>query len=509
MEKIKMKTANVSGAIKRNPKKSALGAVLILIVMWQILGGDGKTTTDLPIVRGTITQEVAVTGKTISRAEVELGFDRGGRVATVSAPLGTRVRKGAIIASIENSDLQADLDKARASLAEEKVKLEEIKTSSTSGYSDAKSNLISSIRDAYAKADDAVRNNIDQFFKNTRQYNTYVEFSFVDDNFQYNFPLDNNLKSTINNERVKIEDMLTLWEESLSKINSSTELSTYVLTAEANLNQVKTFLNNVALAANSLESTNFTYESTITGYKSTVAGARTTVGTAISNLNSAKEKFTSAPVISDSQGAFTDVLVQEARVAQFEASVDAAQAQIAKTLIYSPIDGLITRQDAKVGQTATAGEKLVSVISDSEMEIEANVSEVNIGKVAVGNKVAITFDAFPGRDFTGTIIYIEPAETLIDNVVNYKIKVSVDGDLSELKSGLTANLKVVTATKSDVLKLPAYAITRSDGESTVTVFRNGKEEMVKVTTGILGVDGNVEVVSGLSEGDIVRVEGKK
>ncbi|OHA99919.1 MAG: hypothetical protein A3E93_00235 [Candidatus Zambryskibacteria bacterium RIFCSPHIGHO2_12_FULL_43_12b] len=506
---MKIKTSNIIGAFKRNPKKSALGAIVIAFIIWQVFGGNGEAVSDITIVRGDITQEVAVTGKSVSRAEVELGFDRGGRVANVSAPLGTRVVKGEIIASLENSDLQADLAKARASLSEERVKLEEIRKSSTSGYSDARLNLIASIKDAYVKADDAIRNNVDQFFKNARQYNTYIEFSFVDDDFQYNFPLDSNLKSTINIGRVEVEEILKAWEKSIPSISATADLNTHVKTAELNLDEIKIFLNNVALAANSLESTNFTYEPTIAGYKSTVADARTSIATAISNLNSAKEKFTSAPVISGADGVFTDVLVQEARVSQFEASVAAAQAQIVKTLIYSPINGLVTKQDAKVGETATAGEKLVSIISDSEMEIEANVSEVNIGKVAVGNKVFIIFDAFPGRGFTGTIVYIEPAETLIDNVVNYKIRVSVDGDLSDLKSGLTANLKIVTAMKSNVVKLPAYAVIREDGESSVTALRNGKEEKVKITTGISGVDGSVEVVSGLNEGDIIRVINKK
>jgi HlyD family secretion protein len=153
----------------------------------------------------------------------------------------------------------------------------------------------------------------------------------------------------------------------------------------------------------------------------------------------------------------------------------------------------------------TAGDKIVSVISQDNLEIEANVSEVNIGKLIVGNKVQMTFDAFGDKQYTGTVTYIDPGETIVDNVVNYKTKVKIDGDVTGIKSGLTANLKIETAKKDDVLKLPRYTIVEKNGKSYVDkVVSKDKTEQVEVTLGLGGNDGSVEIVSGLNEGDSVR-----
>lgn len=502
---MKSRIQNIITKIKANPKKSVLILVIVILIGWTVGGGSGTKVEQVQVVRGTVVQEVAVTGKTVSLKDVELGFDKGGRVAFVPAQIGKKVQKGDTLAVLDNADLMADLSKAKANLAEEVVRLDEIKKTSTGTYDDAQRNLASTIRDSYTKSDDAIRNNVDRFFKNPRTRFTNLEFSFNDDNTQYNFPIDFNLRQKINNERFALESVLTEWEKSIRTIDGSKDLSAYVVEAETNLNRIKIFLNDVAYAANLIEVTEYTYESTINGYKADVSSARTVISTAISNLISAKEKVSNAPKIAE--GDFSDVLAQEARVKQYSALVDSAQAQVSKTIISAPFDGLVTRQDAKVGETVTAGTSLVALIAPGEMEIEANISEVNIGKVAIGNKVAITFDAYPSRNFSGEIIYIEPAETIVDNVINYKTKISIQGDLSDIKSGLTANLRILTASRENVLIVPRYALTEEDGSQYVTRLNGKNEEKVKVEVGLFGNDGKAEI-AGLSEGDIVIV-GKK
>lgn len=502
---MKSRIQNIIAKIKANPKKSVLALVVIILIAWMIGNGSGTKVEQAQVVRGTVVQEVAVTGKTVSLKDVELGFDKSGRVAFVPAQVGKNVRRGDTLAILDNADLQADLSKAKANLAEELVRLDEIKKTSIGTYGDAQRNLASTIRDSYTKSDDAIRNNVDRFFKNPRTRYTNIEFSFDDDNTQYNFPIDIDLRQKINNERYALESVLTEWEKSVRTIDDTKDLSVYVVEAEKNLNRIKIFLNDVAYAANLIEVTEFAYEATINGYKADVSSARTNISTAITNLITAKEKVTNAPKVGE--GNFTDVLAQEARVNQYTALVDSAQAQVSKTVISAPFDGLVTRQDAKVGETVTAGSPLVALIAPGEMEIEANISEVNIGKVSVGNKVAITFDAYPNKEFSGEIIYIEPAETIVDNVINYKTKVSIQGDLSDIKSGLTANLRILTASRENVLTVPRYALTEENGSQYVTRLNGKTEEKIKVEVGLLGNDGKAEI-TGLSEGDIVIV-GKK
>ncbi len=222
----------------------------------------------------------------------------------------------------------------------------------------------------------------------------------------------------------------------------------------------------------------------------------------------AKDKLNNAPrEAQNGTGvtAFDDVLSQQARVAQFEAQVQSSSALLAKATLVSPITGVITKYDTKAGEIVTTGTPLISVISDNDLQIDANVSEVNIGKLAIGNQVAITFDAFPGKTFTGSVIYIDPGETIVDGVVNYKVTITFDQADQQVKSGLTANLIVQTAKKDDVIKVPQYAIIKKDNQLFVDKVEGKIITQVPVTIGFNGNDGSVEVLSGINVGDVIQV----
>ena len=144
------------------------------------------------------------------------------------------------------------------------------------------------------------------------------------------------------------------------------------------------------------------------------------------------------------------------------------------------------------------------------MYIEANVSEINIGKVAAGNVVKIEFDAYPGEKFQGTVTFIDPGETVVDEVVNYKLRIEINNPDVKIRSGLTAGVTIASAEKKDVLSIPTYAVMREDGKMYVNKFVEKKIiEKVEITTGITGSDGYVEVLSGLSESDTVHINGSE
>lgn len=507
---MKSRIQKIVSWIKEHKKTSVVLLLVLVFIGYSAFKKSVQTTQDLTVVKGTVTQEVAVTGKTVAVHDLSIGFDKTGRVGAAYVDVGAKVHAGDTLVVLENADLLAKVAEARANLLQEQVKLAQTKQNSSGTYSDARANMISKIRDGYAKSDNAIHRSVDQFFKNPKTSNAYIVFSFTDGGTQYNFPVDGVLGSKVNSERFTVEKTLTAWQASLAKLSSNTtDLNSFIDEAGKNLDIIKSFLDDVALVANSITSSEFKYDATISGYKSTISDARSDVALAITNLISAREKLTSAPQqVSTGAGVdFDSVLSQEARVAQFKAALDSAQADLAKATIVSPIDGTVTKQDGKVGETVTAGDKIVSVISQDNLEIEANVSEVNIGKLTVGNKVQMTFDAFGDKAYTGTVTYIDPGETIVDNVVNYKTKVKIDGDVTGIKSGLTANLKIETAKKDDILKLPRYTIVEKNGKSYVDkVVSKDKTEQVEVTLGLSGNDGSVEVVSGVAEGDTVRAD---
>jgi multidrug efflux pump subunit AcrA (membrane-fusion protein) len=146
--------------------------------------------------------------------------------------------------------------------------------------------------------------------------------------------------------------------------------------------------------------------------------------------------------------------------------------------------------------------------SEGRLEIEANVPEVDIGKVAAGNIVRITIDAFPNETFTGKVRYIDPAETVVDGVTNFKIKVDFDTVDKRLKSGLTANLTIETLKKDNVVILPLYAISENASGTFVQKREGDKTILVPVTIGLRGYDGKVEILSGVQAGEVVLGGGK-
>ncbi|MCX6751720.1 MAG: efflux RND transporter periplasmic adaptor subunit, partial [Candidatus Nomurabacteria bacterium] len=196
-------------------------------------------------------------------------------------------------------------------------------------------------------------------------------------------------------------------------------------------------------------------------------------------------------------------------IAQAQANVDSIIAKIQNAKIIAPISGVITQFDAKVGQFASSSVPLVSIISSGGYEIDSGVSETDIGKILIGNKVTMTLDAFPNETFTGTVFYIAPSETNVQGVVDYQVKISFDKSDPRLKSGLTTNIDIQTKHKDNILVLPQYAILQNDQGTFVETLENNVIKQNPVTLGIADQKGNVEIISGVTLGEQVLNIGLK
>ncbi len=496
-------------------KKAIFGLVVAVAGASAFIFGGDNGKQILTVERGDIVQEVAATGKVKPNQSVDLGFDRSGRVSQVLVEVGSSVFAGDLLATLEVSDVNADVAKAKSVLEEETIKLRELKSTSPASYKDAAQNLEAAERKAFVAADNAVRNKIDQFFK-TPTSKPEFEVSFTDGNFVHYFDVSNDVKLNLNNQRVYVGQILTKWSAELPKVNSS-NASFFAEGTLSYLNSVADFLDQVADAINAFTPAEYAYETTVNTYKTTVSSARTEVSDAIKELVAAKDKLNSAPTLNEA-GQFESVLAQEAKVSQARAALTSLEAVLGKAMIRAPFGGVVTVQDAKVGAAVNAGENLISMTSNQDVYIEANISEINIGKLKEGNPVSVKFDAFPGEEFEGFVSFIEPGDVLIEGVVNYKIRVDFgkverledgtiawkyDGVDPRIKNGLTADLKIETSKTSDAVVLPLYAVSREDGKSFVNKVIDGKIEKTEVNLGREGSDGVAEVLDGLNVGDNV------
>lgn len=504
------------------PAIAAVAAVALLFFFLNKKGGGTEST--IAVSRGTVVEEVSVTGKTQPIEDLKLAFEKSGKVLNVLVKAGDRVKSGARLVELDGSELVAELAKAQAQVQVERAKLAELKRGSRTEDIQIKQtelkkaeqdlaneydNVLDTINDSFIKADDAVRKQLDQLFSDD-ETNPKLTFSVKNSQLQID----------IESLRGTASQKLAGWKRTLEtlKISSSPAgLDQAIIETKSYLETALTLLQK---SMDAVTDSIGLSQTTADTYRSNITTGRTNVNTALQNENSEEQAIaTQKIVVQKIRDELTLTLAgntpeavqaEEASLLAAEAEVKIIQAQLSKMTLRAPISGLITKQDAKVGEIVAANTPLVFLISEGELEIEANVPEVDIGKISIGNTVGVTFDAFLGERFSGKVVWIDPAETIIDGVVNFKIKVALEAKDERLKSGLTSNLDIQTRSKENVLILPQFALLETDKGVFVKLKESdGKIREAPVTVGVRGKDGLLEIVSGVQEGDTVLNIGVK
>jgi HlyD family secretion protein len=149
-------------------------------------------------------------------------------------------------------------------------------------------------------------------------------------------------------------------------------------------------------------------------------------------------------------------------VRQREAQLASARVDLERTQIRSPVDGIVIKRSVEVGQTVAASlqapELFVIARNLSDMQVEAAIDEADISRVRDGQKVSFSIDAFPGRSFEGAVRQVRKAAVSAQNVVSYTVVVGFANPGSLMLPGMTANVRIITDTRDNVLKLPNAAL---------------------------------------------------
>jgi HlyD family secretion protein len=152
----------------------------------------------------------------------------------------------------------------------------------------------------------------------------------------------------------------------------------------------------------------------------------------------------------------------EALVRQREAQLAQAKVDLARTAIRSPVDGIVVKRSVDTGQTVAASlqapELFIIARNLTDMQVETSIDEADVGRVQLGQKASFTVDAFPGRSFSGEVMQVRKSAQVVSNVVTYTVIVSAANPQLNLLPGMTANVRVVTAQKDAVLKVPNAAL---------------------------------------------------
>ncbi len=221
--------------------------------------------------------------------------------------------------------------------------------------------------------------------------------------------------------------------------------------------------------------------------------------------------------------------LDRANIQQQQANLHDAQVSLNYTNIVSPVDGTIVSRNVDVGQTVAASFQtptLFLIAKDlTQMQVDTNVSESDIGNLRSGQPATFRVDAFPDREFDGTVGQVRQAPITVQNVVTYDVVVNVANAELLLKPGMTANVALITAKRDDALRVPLQAThfspagsrhsivtSRADPgpnlprQTRVWVEEGGRLKPVSIVTG-LDDGSNVEVISGdLKPGEMVVTE---
>jgi HlyD family secretion protein len=231
----------------------------------------------------------------------------------------------------------------------------------------------------------------------------------------------------------------------------------------------------------------------------------------------------------------SQIALDEATVKQHQAALDAARINLGYTNIVSPVDGTVVSRNVTQGQTVAASFQtptLFLIATDlTKMQVDTNVSESDIGRVAEGNAATFTVESFPDHPFTGSVTQVRQAPQTVQNVITYDVVVSVANPGLLLKPGMTASMRIVTQRRDKVLRVPDQALryiptATADGgaagaakaspnaghtsahaerQAQVWVLRDGRPQRVPVVIG-LDDDSFAEVLKGeLHDGDAVIV----
>lgn len=173
----------------------------------------------------------------------------------------------------------------------------------------------------------------------------------------------------------------------------------------------------------------------------------------VAELDAARTKYDQA---------IADQAEQVAKVAQARASVGAARVDLERTTIRAPISGLVLQRAVDVGQTVAASLQapvLFTIAQDlAHMEVHAAIDEADVGKIREGQEATFTVDAYPGEVFRARIFQIRSQPNVQQNVVTYDAVVRFDNPEGKLRPGMTATVRVVSARKDDVLRVPNAAL---------------------------------------------------
>ena len=506
---------NINAKIKKIFKRKILIIAVIIVIIagffiYKIFIKKGKTQLVLEEVsRGTVLQEVSETGTIKPTQEINLGFKSSGRIEKINVEVGDIVEKGEELAKLEISQLLVQLNQYQAALEVARAQYNKLLAGSTPEeikiIENARDSAQNDLNEAYQ---DSLNTLDDAYLKIYNAYNSAVS-------------INNSYFNSSDQQGIKVRDNKTVISDNLNMVRpflDAAEASLSHNDIDIALSKMEISLNNTSNALGIIRGAcdEGTYYGQVSPTdKTALDNQKSYIITAITNINNTQQAISSDKIavqeaednlaLKKAKPRQEDIDYYQAKVNEASAQVALLQSQINDASLVSPIKGVVTKVDKKIGETVQVSELPISLISLDPFQIKVDIYEEDIVKIKIDNPVDIKIAAFPNETIKGKVILINPAEKLIEGVVYYEVTIAFDEPKEGIKSGMTTDVVIKTANRENILIISKDAISEN-GRTTVRIFKNGKIEEREIQIGLEGNDNKIEVISGLSEGEEVVIK---
>jgi HlyD family secretion protein len=515
-----------------------LSVIILIIILIASYYGYKKLTNKTGEVRyvtaqaekATVIATITATGQVSVSNQIDLKPKASGEITYLPVENGQKINSGALVAKIDSTDTQKTIRDAEANLAAAKLSLEKLKIQNSAENMNA--DLAKSYEDGFNTVSNVfldlptIMAGLDDMFYDTNNasgaqytidwYAGQVGQTDSDKAITYKKDVNDTYSAALKAFKTNFSNYKNASRNSNSTTTEALILETYN-TTKTIADAIKTSSNYIDFVKGSIETNNFniptiitTHQTTLNSYTSKTNSHLLNLLSITTNIKNYKDAFLNSDL---------DVQSSLLSVQQKENALQDAKDNLADYYIYAPFGGTISNVAINKGDSISSGTTIATLITNKQIA-ELSLNEVDVAKVSTGQKATLTFDAIPDLTISGKVAEINTIGTVSSGVVNYTVKISFDTSDVRVKPGMSVNATIITNIKQDVLAIANSAIKTQNGTTSVETFDTtltnptagiqGSRSLVLPTkkTVITGIsnDSITEIVSGLTEGDIIVIK---
>ncbi len=530
----------IISSIKRKPILSMVAAVIVILIFsfgWNKLHSGGPSTLYIlgKVERGTLVSSVVGSGQVSSENQLDIKPKVSGDVAAINAPDGTKVKAGDLIVSLDPHDALIALRAARLALDKltqpadavsmvqaqnsvqdaidsNKKATDDLAKAYDDGFTDLTNvfadspDVVTGIHDVIYGPDGYIGRRNGNLSPTALQEVIAAQASYQAAKTKYDASLSMYKGITRQSPPSSIQSVVEYaldMSRSLSEAVKDTKTAVEFIKNEGAINDTAatTALTNIVSWLDKVNG----HVSDLSSIDNTIASDKANIDSTAGSVRAANESLTKLKNGADP----IDVETQQLNVTQKTDDYN-------NYFIRAPFDGTVAKLTLKKGDSVSSGSTIATLVTDQQVAT-VSLNELDVAKVSLGDKATLTFDAIPDLSLTGVVSDIDAIGTVTQGVVTYNVKITLDTQDDRVKSGMSVSAAIVTDSKNDVLLVPSSAVKTSGGVSVVQTLPSANPSDVGNTQGVpstvaptsmqvetgLSNDTQVEITSGLKEGDII------